>query len=405
MRRNHSQIPDTRGWNVAWKRVVAPEILLQQLRSAVQRGAGAEQMNRLLGLLDLLVSGDRPFRGRGHSFEAERAAAALRQLDRARIEALCSTTLNPGMRIPGLLAACDELHEVLEEAAVTQGLKHRRHAHQLIHCHANSIREALKGKHPGDYLFSKKTFRAIQWLFYLDDPENFPLHLGALATTRDFFLQLFEKHSHGKRYRQRKLTIRLFPGSALFRANTRNGKLQFTLNEGFVKAPEAVLQAVARTALRLDSDGDRHLMRTYCSSDVYLEVSKSLLQQPQPGCPEQGLFFNLTDIYERYVKKHLQGDVEVPALRWMERNSYRTYGVYQAASNTVRISPALDHPDVPPFVLGFVLFHELVHARVGTRVRNGRRQIHSRKFYAVEKSYPSHGEASSYLHELTMKAA
>ena len=51
---------------------------------------------------------------------------------------------------------------------------------------------------------------------------------------------------------------------------------------------------------------------------------------------------------------------------------------------------------MPEWFVGFVVFHELLHHRLGVSVRGGRRVIHSREFRTLEASHPRYQDAQQW---------
>ena len=95
----------------------------------------------------------------------------------------------------------------------------------------------------------------------------------------------------------------------------------------------------------------------------------------------------------RYFSSQL-GDVQ---LRWSPKRSFRRLGYYRQAIDTIVISKALDDPRVPISVTEFILYHEMLHARMPTIVRNGRRYDHTAEFRAAERRYAQFAKVDSYL--------
>jgi hypothetical protein len=72
------------------------------------------------------------------------------------------------------------------------------------------------------------------------------------------------------------------------------------------------------------------------------------------------------------------------------------FGSCTPATRTVRIHPALDAPDVPPWFVAFVVFHELLHLTVPPR-RVGRRTLHHPpEFRAAEAAHPDSERARAW---------
>lgn len=76
-------------------------------------------------------------------------------------------------------------------------------------------------------------------------------------------------------------------------------------------------------------------------------------------------------------------------------------GTYHFERHFIRIHPRLDHPEVPEWFVGFVIFHELLHHRLGTETRGGRRVLHSPAFREAEARHPRYRDAQAWeRHEL-----
>jgi hypothetical protein len=71
-------------------------------------------------------------------------------------------------------------------------------------------------------------------------------------------------------------------------------------------------------------------------------------------------------------------------------------GSYDFERQYIRIHGRLDHPRVPEWFVGFVVFHELLHHRLGVSRRGGRRVIHSAEFRASEAGHPRFLEAQQW---------
>lgn len=74
----------------------------------------------------------------------------------------------------------------------------------------------------------------------------------------------------------------------------------------------------------------------------------------------------------------------------------RTLGSYSEKSNMIRISPVLDRKTVPRYFIAFVIYHEMLHAAMGTARDGKRRSIHSREFRRREKLYKDYEKAHAW---------
>jgi hypothetical protein len=67
------------------------------------------------------------------------------------------------------------------------------------------------------------------------------------------------------------------------------------------------------------------------------------------------------------------------------------------------ISITLDDHDVPAFALDFVMYHELLHKKHGSKTVNGRRLSHSQAFRAEERQFAQYQDAARLIHELALR--
>ncbi|HKC11484.1 MAG TPA: hypothetical protein VKI41_05460, partial [Vicinamibacteria bacterium] len=77
-----------------------------------------------------------------------------------------------------------------------------------------------------------------------------------------------------------------------------------------------------------------------------------------------------------------------------------TFGSYDPVLRLIRIHPVLDRGEVPLFFLESVVYHEMLHHRLGgVPDRAGRTVYHSRAFRQAEARYPWHREALAWEKE------
>jgi len=70
-------------------------------------------------------------------------------------------------------------------------------------------------------------------------------------------------------------------------------------------------------------------------------------------------------------------------------------GSYDPKQDIIRINPVLDHPDVPPAMLRYVIFHEMVHHQLEPD-RPTHEPQHGSRFFALERTCPDYGAAQDW---------
>jgi predicted metal-dependent hydrolase len=74
----------------------------------------------------------------------------------------------------------------------------------------------------------------------------------------------------------------------------------------------------------------------------------------------------------------------------------RTLGSYSERSNIIRINPVLDKKTVPRYFVAFIVYHEMLHAAMGTPLRGKRRSVHSGEFRKREKFFKDYEKATAW---------
>ena len=142
---------------------------------------------------------------------------------------------------------------------------------------------------------------------------------------------------------------------------------------------------------------DRQSIRFFISQNRHLLKQKS----PAKLTPRvTGEHYCLQTIYNSLNSEYFDGTVSA-AITWGKSNSkkrvrMRTMGSYSAGTGTIRINPLLDKKTVPDYFLQFVVYHEMLHAYLGIKTRNGRRSIHSTEFRLQEKKFRHYAKAMEW---------
>jgi hypothetical protein len=113
-----------------------------------------------------------------------------------------------------------------------------------------------------------------------------------------------------------------------------------------------------------------------------------------------GRFHNLQEMFHSLNRRYFGGRLSAGVM-WgrsggRERRQSIDFGSYELMQNTIRINPALDRRWVPTFFVQYILFHEMLHAAVGFRRRNGRRLLHPPEFVEKERRFARFRAASRW---------
>jgi len=271
---------------------------------------------------------------------------------------------------------------------------------QNIHDSAAAIDKVLyqQQKTPADLAIRSR--RAYQWLKYLNKHDNLSAHLDALQRI-NLFLPAIKPLTKYKRFG---IDFIFYHTSALFQIQGKASQIQITAQESLTTAPDTVLIALLETALGKPSQSSKQQIRdhtfslTYQSTREYLEylgVSR--------GSFAKGSVHDLTESFKRVNLLYFNEQIPEPHLVWNKQFTVRKFGHYQWDTDTVMVSRTLDQRRVPEFVVDYVMYHELLHKKLGARLVNSRRMVHTNLFREQEAKYAKLDEAQRYLNKITRK--
>ena len=187
----------------------------------------------------------------------------------------------------------------------------------------------------------------------------------------------------------------------------RNGRLLVRLSDLLEGAPETVLRAIAHILLakmyrRPIDRGHAARYRKYVGShDI---VRKAHLVRQMRGrkhlLSARGHYYDLDAIFEELNATFFHGLMARPRMSWSRTKTRRILGHYDPAHNAIIISRIFDHPQMPSYVLEYIVYHEMLHLKHPVKLRGSRRCVHSAEFQAEEKLFPHMAEANAYLKRL-----
>lgn len=279
-------------------------------------------------------------------------------------------------------------------AAAVTGLLDR------IRTNIEKVDDICRGR-GGPALLPTQSRRAYQWLRFLSQGGNLECHLAAqesaarVASREGGRLRVDFYNMAG--------LFRLDPGGRSPGGRVPTGPL-LTASEGFIAAPSEVIESLVHAALdgrvRRPGARNRHRARLaeFAAGEDFQDITLTLESSAAPGAAgARGRHYDLVEVFKRVNALYFGGRLDRPTLTWNGTLTRRKVGHYQQSRDVVMLSITLDDPAVPPYVVDFVMFHELLHKELGAKVSGGRRYVHTAAFRRAEKRFPRHAEAEKYL--------
>lgn len=202
------------------------------------------------------------------------------------------------------------------------------------------------------------------------------------------------------RYASTKSTIRM-----------KGQQIRLRMSDHLKDAPDEVLDGlmqllVCRLENLPDKRADAHGLRAYHeyvdSEKVSQRRVESRTSRGRKHIDPVGTHRSLLESFMRVVLDHDIRLPHAPKLSWTATRSLRRFGHHDGDVNAIVISQALDDPDVPEFVLDYVVYHELLHIVHPPRMGSGtKRMVHPPEFKAAEAQYARMDEANAWLTALS----
>lgn len=186
------------------------------------------------------------------------------------------------------------------------------------------------------------------------------------------------------------------------------GSLSLRLDACFAAAGDKVVAAVAAW---IDGEGARRRQALAVLRRHFEAHGEAAGAEPpprrRPALRPVGCRFDLRRIRDDLNREHFDGRLEVaitwgraPARSRRRRRGRRQtirLGSYDDATRLVRVHRALDHPDVPRYVVASVVYHEMLHAALPAPATAGRRRLHPPEFRRLEARFPDHERAGRWI--------
>jgi len=202
------------------------------------------------------------------------------------------------------------------------------------------------------------------------------------------------------------VTIEYFPFAGLnHTAQFRENHLKVRVSDLFVDAPRPVIHALALILLaklyrrKLASDVHATYRGFILTADIQerARIARCSRGRTRAARGPAGRYIDLDVCFDRLNRRYFGGSLSKPRITWSERRSRRTLGRYDATRHCIYISRVFDTPGVPPFVVDYVMFHEMLHVKHQSCIRGCRILVHTPEFRADEKNFSDYQNARQWL--------
>lgn len=202
--------------------------------------------------------------------------------------------------------------------------------------------------------------------------------------------------------------VEFYPYSSLVLTIRRRGDLFFVrFSDLLSRAPLDVLEGAAALLLArvYRRRAPRKLVKPYLDyarcdrTRSRISSMRRTRAQPKHIAP-QGKHYDLAALFDQLNGKYFFGLLERPNIGWSTRGWRRQFGCYDPGPNQILLNRRIDRPEVPRFVVEYVLYHEMLHVKHPTHRSGCNLILHSPQFRAEEKLFQQFEPARKFLDRL-----
>lgn len=224
-----------------------------------------------------------------------------------------------------------------------------------------------------------------------------------LDQIKKFYEQAFQSFKSNARFSE--IDVNFYPYVGINHTiRVRSGNVFVRISDVFESAPSNVQKALAfiLVARLLRKRIPPEVSEVYQSFIRNGEIqAKAIENKRRRGRKliygSAGEIYDLDEIFFRLNKMYFQNSLKKPTLTWSRAKTFRILGHHDSTHETIVISKSLDDKKVPPFVVEFVVFHEMLHIFHPTVHRNNRRYNHTLEFRRDEKKFAHFEEAELWI--------
>jgi hypothetical protein len=196
----------------------------------------------------------------------------------------------------------------------------------------------------------------------------------------------------------RECVVRLDNLRGIYRYRQRGPDWQFRLSPGFIAADTGTLSLVAKDLLCVKRRERRRKLHEFVHGDEFTGIVQDIEESVSETYETSGDTYDLDEVCERVRHQYFGTPAPRPtSLSWSSRLTYRTFGQYNSLRDRITVSRSLDNPKVPPAVVDFIMYHELLHKIHGIGWAVARQTMHTTAFRTDERRFPNIGPINRFL--------
>lgn len=177
--------------------------------------------------------------------------------------------------------------------------------------------------------------------------------------------------------------------------------IQIRIAEPLRQAPEHILRSLGiilySKLFRFKIDSNLRRKYRHFVEDSILPIHPSTTRKPSSKYKAQGNIYNLELIFDYVNRAYFHNKLQKPILGWSLKKGYTRLGFFAEDKNLLVISRIFDTSRVPLKVVEYMMYHEMLHIAIPTKVIDGRRKIHPPDFKKMDRTFPDYDEIQKWI--------
>lgn len=186
--------------------------------------------------------------------------------------------------------------------------------------------------------------------------------------------------------------------SVIYGRRTPRGTYTLRLHKIFKHADRGIQKSLANFLFTQDKRASE-IIGDYIDKNRK-KIIKRRKSIPHDELIEKGEFFDLVRILKEINRAYFDNQIETRITWGLHRGKYRSksinLGYYIPEDNLIVISPLLDRPFVPRYVITNLIYHEMLHIKLKSKKIGKRTIFHTSEFKKCEKEFEYYAEASMW---------
>ncbi|MEZ0264454.1 MAG: hypothetical protein ACAI43_06995 [Phycisphaerae bacterium] len=234
------------------------------------------------------------------------------------------------------------------------------------------------------------------WLAWMAEAENVAAYLAAVDRAR---AALTAARAVKPRPTETEFALEFRPMRFIYRMRHRGPVTHVMMPTPMVSFDAAAFADLADLVFG-DSRTAKQRVVERMKSESYVDLFDEIEGLGGVVDATRGVAHDLADSFDRVNARYFAGQMPRPRLSWSRGLTRRKFGHYDHVRDWVMLSSTMDRPDVPAFVVDYVMYHELLHKHHGIRWSNGRGYAHTTAFYADEHKFENWQQGEEWIKRL-----